>query len=176
MHKIGRRKSSIANVQAVLGTGKILINKKSDAIYFQKQSLLLSIIHSPLKKIQAENKYDFYVTVTGGGNFSQAYAIRLGIARVLTHLSNLDSDKTESPNDTQISWTDSQEHTLGPPISDRGTKENNENTNTFLNVENAKEHRIIFKQEHYLTRDPRVKERRKYGLKKARRASQFSKR
>ena len=28
----------------------------------------------------------------------------------------------------------------------------------------------------YLTRDPRMKERKKYGLKKARRASQFSKR
>ena len=166
MHKIGRRKSSIANVQAVLGTGKILINKKSDAIYFQKQSLLLSIIHSPLKKIQAENKYDFYITVTGGGNFSQAYAIRLGIAWVLTHLSNLDSDQIKSNNDTEISWIDSQEQTL----------KNNVDTNTFLNVENAKEHRIIFKQEHYLTRDPRVKERRKYGLKKARRASQFSKR
>ena len=151
MHKVGRRKSSIANVQAVLGTGKILINKKSDDNYFQKQSLLLFVIHSPLKKVQAENKYDFYITVTGGGNFSQAYAIRLGIARVLTHLSDLDSNSNEST-------------------------QNNSDPNAFLNIENAKEHRIIFKQEHYLTRDPRVKERRKYGLKKARKASQFSKR
>lgn len=76
MHKVGRRKCSVANVKAVLGTGKILINKKSDDTYFQKQSLLLSIIHSPLQKIQAENKYDFYITVRGGGTFSQAYAIR----------------------------------------------------------------------------------------------------
>nr|YP_010260956.1 ribosomal protein S9 [Trentepohlia sp. BN17]UIB38710.1 ribosomal protein S9 [Trentepohlia sp. BN17] len=75
MHKVGRRKSSVANVQAVLGSGKILINKKSEFLYFQKQSLLLSIIHAPLQKIQAENKYDFNITVTGGGIFSQAYAI-----------------------------------------------------------------------------------------------------
>nr|UIB38879.1 ribosomal protein S9 [Trentepohlia sp. YN1317] len=133
MHKIGRRKSSVANVQAILGTGKILINKKSDDIYFQKQSLLLSIIHSPLQKIQAENKYDFYITVSGGGIFSQAYAIRLGIARTLTRT-----------------------------LASNSSSENN--------------YQMIFKQEHFLTRDPRVKERRKYGLKKARRASQFSKR
>ena len=37
-------------------------------------------------------------------------------------------------------------------------------------------YRPILKAEGYLTRDPRMKERKKYGLKKARRASQFSKR
>lgn len=36
--------------------------------------------------------------------------------------------------------------------------------------------RSILKREGFLTRDPRMKERRKYGLKKARKASQFSKR
>ncbi len=36
--------------------------------------------------------------------------------------------------------------------------------------------RPILKKAGFLTRDPRMKERKKYGLKKARRASQFSKR
>ena len=36
--------------------------------------------------------------------------------------------------------------------------------------------RPALKREGFLTRDPRMKERRKYGLKKARKASQFSKR
>jgi small subunit ribosomal protein S9 len=36
--------------------------------------------------------------------------------------------------------------------------------------------RASLKKEGFLTRDPRVKERRKYGLKKARKAPQFSKR
>ncbi|NLA61148.1 MAG: 30S ribosomal protein S9 [Firmicutes bacterium] len=36
--------------------------------------------------------------------------------------------------------------------------------------------RPILKKAGYLTRDPRMKERKKYGLKKARKASQFSKR
>ena len=38
------------------------------------------------------------------------------------------------------------------------------------------EYRPALKAEGYLTRDPRMKERKKYGLKKARRAPQFSKR
>ncbi|MEW9676521.1 30S ribosomal protein S9 [Lentibacillus sp. L22] len=38
------------------------------------------------------------------------------------------------------------------------------------------EYRKSLKEEGYLTRDPRAKERKKYGLKKARRAPQFSKR
>ena len=37
-------------------------------------------------------------------------------------------------------------------------------------------YRAILKSEGYLTRDPRMKERKKYGLKAARRAPQFSKR
>ena len=38
------------------------------------------------------------------------------------------------------------------------------------------EHRQIFNQKLLLRRDSRIKERRKYGLKKARKASQYSKR
>ena len=38
------------------------------------------------------------------------------------------------------------------------------------------EYRKILKSAGLLTRDPRMKERKKYGLKKARKASQFSKR
>ncbi len=39
-----------------------------------------------------------------------------------------------------------------------------------------KEHEVVMRKEGFLTRDARVKERKKYGLKKARKASQFSKR
>lgn len=38
------------------------------------------------------------------------------------------------------------------------------------------ENRPVLKKNGYLTRDPRMKERKKYGLKAARRAPQFSKR
>ena len=38
------------------------------------------------------------------------------------------------------------------------------------------ENRPVLKKEGFLTRDSRMKERKKYGLKKARKAPQFSKR
>lgn len=41
---------------------------------------------------------------------------------------------------------------------------------------NAEEYRPVLKKAGFLTRDPRMKERKKYGLKAARRAPQFSKR
>ena len=40
----------------------------------------------------------------------------------------------------------------------------------------SEEYRPLLKKAGYLTRDPRMKERKKYGLKAARRAPQFSKR
>ena len=43
-------------------------------------------------------------------------------------------------------------------------------------LEADENYRSTLKKEGYLTRDPRMKERKKYGLKKARRAPQFSKR
>ena len=43
-------------------------------------------------------------------------------------------------------------------------------------VKEDADNRQVLKKEGYLTRDPRMKERKKYGLKKARRAPQFSKR
>ena len=44
----------------------------------------------------------------------------------------------------------------------------------LLTVDN--DYRPVLKKAGYLTRDPRMKERKKYGLKAARRAPQFSKR
>ena len=43
-------------------------------------------------------------------------------------------------------------------------------------LEANSEYRPILKSNGFLTRDPRMKERKKYGLKKARKAPQFSKR
>ena len=45
-----------------------------------------------------------------------------------------------------------------------------------LNEANKEEYRPTLKEHGFLTRDPRAKERKKYGLKKARKAPQFSKR
>ena len=122
----GRRKSSVARVYLVPGTGKVTINKKDMDEYFGYDTLKV-IARQPLELTStAADKFDVLVNVHGGGYTGQAGAIRHGIARAL-----LEADP---------------------------------------------EFRPALKKAGYLTRDPRMKERKKYGLKKARRAPQFSKR
>jgi small subunit ribosomal protein S9 len=121
----GRRKSSIARVRLVEGTGKITINKQDLDKYFGIETLKV-IVKQPLTVTNTLTKYDVIATVTGGGYTGQAGAIRHGIARALN--------------------------------------------------EANQEFRPALKSNGFLTRDPRMKERKKYGLKKARKAPQFSKR
>ena len=121
----GRRKSSIARVRLVPGTGKITINSKDIEEYFGLETLKV-IVRQPLVATDTLNKYDVICKVTGGGFTGQAGAIRHGIARA-------------------------------------------------LNAANS-EYRPALKSKGFLTRDPRMKERKKYGLKKSRKAPQFSKR
>lgn len=121
----GRRKSSIARVRLVEGTGVITINGKNIDEYFGLETLKV-IVRQPLTVTNTLAKYDVICKVIGGGYTGQAGAIRHGIARA-------------------------------------------------LNEANA-EYRPELKSNGFLTRDPRMKERKKYGLKKARKAPQFSKR
>ncbi len=121
----GRRKSSVARVRLVPGTGNVVINGRTLDEYFGRGTLEL-IIRQPLQLTGTNDQYDVIVNVAGGGASGQAGAIRHGISRALLHV---DADL-------------------------RGS----------------------LKKAGFLTRDPRMKERKKYGLKKARKASQFSKR
>ena len=121
----GRRKSSVARVYLVPGTGKVTINKRDIDVYLGLETLKV-IVRQPLVATETADKFDVLVNVKGGGYTGQAGAIRHGIARALLQVDN--------------------------------------------------DYRPILKKAGYLTRDPRMKERKKYGLKAARRAPQFSKR
>ncbi len=121
----GRRKSSIARVYLLPGTGKITINKRDMDNFFGLETLKL-IVRQPLAITETQDKFDVVVNVKGGGFTGQAGAIRHGISRALLQA---DAD-----------------------------------------------YRPTLKKAGFLTRDPRMKERKKYGLKAARRAPQFSKR
>ena len=121
----GRRKSSVARVYLVPGTGKVTINKRDMDEYFGLDTLKL-IVRQPLALTETADKYDVITTVRGGGFTGQAGAIRHGISRALLEV---DGD-----------------------------------------------FRPVLKKAGFLTRDPRMKDRKKYGLKGARRAPQFSKR
>ncbi|BAC43872.1 30S ribosomal protein S9 [Malacoplasma penetrans] len=122
---LGRRKSSVAHVKLVPGTGKILINQRKPNEYFPN-SLVIQDMEQPLVITDTRKNFDVFVKVVGGGFTGQAGAIRLGIARALL-VANNDFRKT-------------------------------------------------LKVSKMLTRDPRAKERKKYGLYGARRSPQFTKR
>jgi small subunit ribosomal protein S9 len=121
----GKRKSSIARVTLLPGTGKIEINKR-DLEEFFPRPLHQTMAKQPLVVSGYEGNVDVRVRVHGGGISGQAGAVRHGIARALTEI------------DAEL----------------RGD----------------------LKRRGFLTRDARVKERRKAGLKKARKRPQFSKR
>ncbi|MGL4588678.1 MAG: 30S ribosomal protein S9 [Mycoplasmatales bacterium] len=121
----GRRKSSVARVRLMSGTGKITVNNVAVENYMPSDMLLIDL-KQPLTLTNLEDKFDVIVNTSGGGFSGQAGAIRLGITRAL-----LQSDESL---------------------------------------------RSTLKAAGLITRDARVKERKKYGLKAARRAPQFSKR
>jgi len=121
----GRRKTSVARVNLIPGTGKIQINKRAFENYFPRESDRTSIL-SPLNLTNAINKFDITATVSGGGTTGQAGAVKLGLARALAQ-----------------------------------SDENN---------------RGVLKKSKLLSRDPRMKERKKPGQKGARKKFQWVKR
>jgi len=78
----GRRKSSVARVFARPGKGEIKINNATLDAYFGRETDRM-IVRQPLETAEAMEKFDFLITVKGGGTSGQAGAIRLGITRAL---------------------------------------------------------------------------------------------
>src|SRR3990167_4361675 len=78
----GRRKTSTARVFLKKGKGAIVINGRTLEEYFGRKTARM-IVRQPLEVTDTQLKYDFTVTVTGGGKKGQAGAIRHGIARAL---------------------------------------------------------------------------------------------
>jgi small subunit ribosomal protein S9 len=107
------------------GAGNITVNKRPLDSYFGRQVARM-IVRQPLELTEMVDKFDINVSVSGGGSFGQAGAIRHGITRALM--------------------------------------EYDENLRTPL------------RQAGFVTRDAREVERKKVGLRKARKKPQFSKR
>ena len=80
---IGRRKNSTARVYLSHGSGKFVINKKSDINSYLKRESLVIHAMKPLDILNLKDKYDLTINVSGGGLTGQAGAIQLGIARAL---------------------------------------------------------------------------------------------
>ena len=84
-HALGRRKSAVARVYVVPGTGKFVINDRPMEEYF-KEGTLQYIATQALEVTGTAGQFDIKVTLVGGGIKGQAEAIRLGIARALSEL------------------------------------------------------------------------------------------
>jgi len=78
----GRRKSSKARVFMTAGQGNIVVNDKPLDLYFGRETARM-VVRQPLELVEMKDKFDFYVTVRGGGGSGQAGAIRHGITRAL---------------------------------------------------------------------------------------------
>ena len=82
IHKIGRRKASIARIYLSKGSGNVKINNKDLNNYFSTDGLK-SKINLPFVITETLGKYDLSVNVSGGGNTGQADAIKLAVSRAL---------------------------------------------------------------------------------------------
>ena len=120
----GRRKTSVARVRLVDGTGDFVLNDRSLEDYFPQAYRMRA--QEPFEVAGLEGRYDVHASIMGGGLTGQSDALRLGIARAL--------------------------------------------------IEIDPELRPTLKKAGMLRRDDRKVERKKYGLRKARRAPQFTKR
>ena len=78
----GRRKSSTARVFMKAGKGTITINKRDIVEYFPRETAVM-VVRQPLILVEMAEKFDFNITVAGGGISGQAGAIRHGITRAL---------------------------------------------------------------------------------------------
>jgi len=123
---VGKRKEAVARVFLTPGDGNITINKIPGEKYLQYNTAYLANIWKPLKILNLDKQFDINVLVNGGGLTGQAYAIQLGVSRLLCKIDQ--------------------------------------------------QNRQVLKPYGLLTRDARIKERKKYGLRKARKAPQYSKR
>jgi small subunit ribosomal protein S9 len=91
----GRRKTSTARVFLRPGKGNITINGKTLDAYFGRETARM-VVMQPLIAVDANNQFDFYITVSGGGISGQAGAIRHGITRALIEHENEESGEVNT--------------------------------------------------------------------------------
>jgi small subunit ribosomal protein S9 len=144
----GRRKTAIARVRLTEGSGKIEINGRKLEDFFTEEKDR-NAVTGPLQLTEMNKRLDVRVLVEGGGITGQAGAISQGLARALKTMFSPAGGEAESKPTAD-----------GQPA---------EATGPIGMVKKLRD-------SGYLTRDGRMKERKKYGRKGARRSFQFSKR
>lgn len=178
----GRRKTAVARVRICEGSGSVTINGRSVEDYFPEEKDR-ALVYGPLLVTDQRHRVDVFVNVRGGGLSGQAGAVSQGIARALkTMFSPPDEQKRYQFHNTVLirSYVDEQKlrerakalsvrtvSSDGAMASDNGAADEGSSPSGLIRR---------LRDSGYLTRDARMKERKKYGKRGARRGTQFSKR
>jgi small subunit ribosomal protein S9 len=152
----GRRKTSVARVRVSDGKGKFLVNDRPVDEFFRIPKDR-SKAKGPLAVAELGAKLDIFANVHGGGMTGQAGAIAQGLARAIL--------KMHKRHEPEAAAAPAPELTLGEGGAPEAPVAPAPMTLTKK-----------LRKAGLLTRDARMKERKKYGRKGARRSFQFSKR
>ena len=79
---VGRRKTAVARVTLIPGTGEWAVNTRSLSEYFPRPTHQPRV-EQPLRAAELHGQFDVRVRVHGGGPTGQADAVRMGLARAL---------------------------------------------------------------------------------------------
>ena len=169
----GRRKSSVARVRVCEGKGDIAINGRSLESFFTEEKDR-ALVLGPIQVTDLLNRVDVLVSVKGGGITGQSGAISLGIARALKVMfSGPEERKSRTFNYTTVVRSKRVDKATLPttPLAEAEGASSEEAAEAGGTGMVKK-----LRDSGFLTRDSRMKERKKYGLRGARRGTQFSKR
>ena len=85
VNALGRRKSAVARVYVVAGTGKFTVNGREVNDYFVDETYQY-IVNQPFTVTGTTGQFDVKANLCGGGIKGQAEALRLGISRALCEI------------------------------------------------------------------------------------------
>ncbi len=88
IYATGRRKNASARVYLSDGAGQISINRKEMREFLGGRETLTMMVQRPFELTETIGKFDVLVNVRGGGVSGQAGAIRHGISKALSTLSD----------------------------------------------------------------------------------------
>ncbi len=168
----GRRKTAVARVRVTEGKGKVEINGRPLDQYFTEDKDR-AFVRGPLEVTEQTARLDVIVKVHGGGITGQAGAIGQGLARAIkTMFSPADERKSFTMGNTTLVrsrnvQTKDRGHAAPAPSANGEAPEADDAPTGLVKR---------LRDSGFLTRDSRMKERKKYGLRGARRGTQFSKR
>ncbi|MFM8274694.1 MAG: 30S ribosomal protein S9 [Gemmata sp.] len=187
----GRRKTAVARVRVTDGKGQVLINGKPLNDYFHEDKDRAAVL-GPLKVTDQVSRVDVFACIKGGGITGQAGALSQGLARAIkTMFSPTEEQKSRVFGTTTIIKTlrdqkkeQARAKAIAPKVPAPAAPTADAATPLIPGTAPAAPSPADvaggmvkkLRDSGYLTRDARMKERKKYGLRGARRGTQFSKR